>query len=662
MTELAAASVVARVSALIWALVLLQRTQDVRMLRLFVAIAVLTAWLVTTLALDAPWFSSFALVSDLGSLTLSACLLLSVPMLESYLGRERKRRARDQEESERLAELESRRETVLRARARQQEAVANLGRRVLASSNLEAAVEDAVHTAARALEVAGCGYFEYVPASRSLVLSAGGGALAPFTRTVITAAPEHQLGISVTEGSRLVVDDFDARGAPRRPPLLPYVASRSGVSVVALGSESTFGVLAAFARESDRFTEEDAHFLQGIANLLVSAIERDRTLRELDRGREKVYQAQKLEALGTLSGGIAHDFNNMLQAIVGHTQLALGEMREGSAAQSNLRQVLSAAQRARELTSQVLTFGQRSRPQRVRIEIRPIIEEVVGLMRATVPPHLQIQTRIDAPGASVHADSIQLYQVLVNLCTNAAHALRGRTGGVLEIGVDVDPTTRSQSGQSFVRIWVHDDGPGIRPEVRERIFEPFFTARVDGCGPGEGTGMGLAVVHGIVQAHGGSIRVESEPGRGATFFVLLPSAEPLPLRPAVVPAARPSGATLLFVDDEPALVSMAKQGLSAEGYEVVGMTSSKQALEEFRRNPDRYRLVLMDQNMPGLKGEALAKELLAIRKDLPIILCTGYAEEWTPEQARALGVREYLTKPISLDALAAIVRRTLERA
>jgi CheY-like chemotaxis protein len=158
------------------------------------------------------------------------------------------------------------------------------------------------------------------------------------------------------------------------------------------------------------------------------------------------------------------------------------------------------------------------------------------------------------------------------------------------------------------------------------------------------------------------VRVESQLGHGCTFFVLLPSAEPVSARPAPpsVAPAKPTR-TLLFVDDEPALVSMAKQGLSAEGYEVVGMTSSMQALEEFRRNPDRYDLVLMDQNMPGLKGEALAKELLAIRKSLPIILCTGYAEEWTPEQARALGVREYLTKPISLDALAAIVRRTLER-
>ena len=655
MTELAAASVVARVGALIWALVSLQRTQDSRMLRLFIGSAALTAWQVASIAMGGALGSSFALLSDLGSLMLSVALLLSVPILEAYIGRERKLRAREAAEGERQVALESRREDVLRARARQQEAVANLGRRVLVSSNLEAAIEDAVHTAVRALEVAGCGFFEYVPATRSLVLSAGGGALAPFTRNVITAAPEHQLGISATEGSRIVVADFDGRGAPRRPPLLPYVSARSGVSVVALGSDATFGVLAAFAREPERLTEEDAHFLQGVANLLASAIERDRTLRELDRGREKVFQAQKLEALGTLSGGIAHDFNNMLQAIVGHTQLALGETREGSAAQLNLRQVLIAAQRARELTSQVLTFGQRTRPQRVRIEIRPIIEEVVGLMRATVPTNLVIQTRIEAPNASVHADSIQLYQVLVNLCTNAAQALRGK-GGLIEIGVDVD---RSQSGQSSVRLWVRDNGPGIRPEIRERIFEPFFSARADGAGPGEGTGMGLAVVHGIVQAHGGSVRVESQLGRGSSFFVVLPSAEAAPLRAAA--GAKPGG-TLLFVDDEPALVSMAKQGLSAEGYDVVGMTSSMQALEEFRRDPQRYRLVLMDQNMPGLKGEALAKELLAIRRDLPIILCTGYAEEWTPEQARALGVREYLTKPISLDALAAIVRRTLERS
>src|SRR5262245_46812609 len=205
MTELAAASVMARVSALIWALVSLQRTQDSRMLRLFIAIAALTAWQVLTLALGGQWGSSFALVSDLGSLTLSGGLLLAVPLLEAYIERDRRRRARVAAESERQAELESRRENVLRARARQQEAVANLRRRVLVSSNVEAAIEDAVHTATRALEVAGCGFFEYVPATRSLVISAGGGALAPFTRNVISATPEHQLGSSVTEGSRIVV-------------------------------------------------------------------------------------------------------------------------------------------------------------------------------------------------------------------------------------------------------------------------------------------------------------------------------------------------------------------------------------------------------------------------------------------------------------------------
>jgi len=566
------------------------------------------------------------------------------------------------------AETESQRET-LRSRAKQQEAVANLGRRILASTKVEESVHDAVHTVARTLSVSGSSIFEYAYHRRSLILRAGAGRMSDYLGTALAAASESHLGVALLQEQRVIVDDFD-ESPMRRPQILPYAQARSAVAVVISGRERPYGVLAAHAAEAGRFSEEDAHFIQGVANLLAATIEQERSRAEIDRNRERAIQSQKLEALGRLSGGIAHDFNNMLHAIVGNTEITLSGLGGDSAYAHNLRQVLATAQRARALVQQVLTFSLQGRPERSPVEVESIVDEVVVLMKGYLPSEVRIYKTIRHPGAMVVADSTQIYQVLVNLCTNAGHAMPA-AGGEIEVSIDSVELTQSQARElglrqgRYVSLAVRDTGHGIRPEIRDRIFDPFFSA---GSAPGvigEGTGMGLAVVHGIVDSHQGRVRVESEPGHGARFEVFLPQtteavvSEPPQESPQRVVTVRSGTEAIrvLFVDDEPALVQMTEQGLGDYGFEVTGLRSSASALEQFRSDPHAYDVVVMDQNMPELRGDALAKEMLQVRADIPIILCTGYANEVTPEELRAIGVREYLSKPLTIDRLANVIRR-----
>jgi len=552
----------------------------------------------------------------------------------------------------------------LRARARQQESVANLGRRALASSDLDQVFKDAAHTIARTLGVEYCTLLELVPHGTSFVVRASAGWQEPSLGEVRFGADSgNQAGYTVATARRVIVGDF---GHEKRfsPPLLPrYNDVKSGVSVLIPGSDRPFGVLCAHSRQRGRFEEEDAHFLQSVANLIAAAIDRDRAIRELQLGRERLFQSQKLEALGTLSGGIAHDFNNMLHAIIGNAQLALADSAPNSPMRSNLEDVLSAANRARELTKQILTFSLRSRPQREAIEVHAVVREVVTLMRASLPATIEIRQRIENEGDVVLADSIQLYQVLVNLCTNAGQAMRER-GGVLEISVDIvlipgrdDPKVPELDSGFYVRTSVRDTGHGIPSDIIGRIFEPFFSA----AATGQGTGMGLAVAHGIIEAHHGAITVESHPGEGALFRVYLPRIEGTIAQREHDTEPIPAGSErILLIDDESALVSMGKQALGSLGYSVVGLTNSEHGLRTFLANPHSFDLVIMDQQMPGLRGDVLAKEILAVRSDIPIILCTGYTDQLTPEDARMIGIKEYLAKPVTIDVLGKTVRRLLD--
>ncbi len=373
--------------------------------------------------------------------------------------------------------------------------------------------------------------------------------------------------------------------------------------------------------------------------------------------------AQKMDAIGTLAGGIAHEFNNILAAITGYTELVQLDVAEGSQAYANLNEVLEAASRAKELVKQILTFSRQSGQERKPLQVGLIVKEVLKLLRASLPSSVEIRHNIKALSTTILADPTEIHQVLVNLCANAAHAMQ-RTGGELRVelaDLDLDADDASiypdLKPGPYVRLTVGDTGPGMDGTVKERIFDPFFTTKE----PGDGTGMGLAVVHSIVQSHGGAITVDSKEGTGTTFQVLLPQV-PIEVTPKThTPGELPAGnEQILFVDDEEALVYIGEQMLKHLGYEVVATNSSNEALAAFRTQPDKFDLVVTDQTMPKMTGEMLSKELIQIRPDVPIILCTGHSELITEESALAFGVRELVMKPLVMADLARTVRRVLD--
>ena len=373
-------------------------------------------------------------------------------------------------------------------------------------------------------------------------------------------------------------------------------------------------------------------------------------------------QAQRMEAIGTLAGGIAHDFNNILGVMLGYTEMALYSLQEDSDLKRKLQQILKAGQRGKDLVSQILAFSRPGKPEKKPVKVSPIIKETLKMLRATVPATIELSSHTEEDRDTILADPTQIHQVLLNLCANAAHAMREK-GGVLEVSaeaVDLDKKAAARyhdlSPGPYVKISTKDTGHGMDKETLERIFDPFFTTKA----PGEGTGMGLAVVHGILKAHGGAIMVQSEPGVGTEFHIFLPRINDTPT-PGVKERSRmdKGHGHILFVDDEEWLVEMWQEILESMGFEVVSHTVSQEALEAFRVQPEKYDLVITDQTMPHMAGFELAKEMLKIRADLPIILCTGYSEVVTPEKAKEAGIREYVMKPLSISELTGAIRRAL---
>lgn len=392
--------------------------------------------------------------------------------------------------------------------------------------------------------------------------------------------------------------------------------------------------------------------------------ERIQSQEERDKLEAQLHQAERMEAIGTLAGGIAHDFNNILAAIMGYTELAKADMPEDSLGQANLDEVLTAGKRARDLVKQMLTFSRQSEAKHKPLEINSVVKEALKLLRASIPTTVEIRKDIAKESATVMADPIQIHQVLMNLCTNAAFAMR-EEGGILGIGlenIDIEGEATAQYPDlkpgPYVRLTVSDTGPGIEGAVKGRIFDPFFTTK----GPGEGTGMGLSVVHGIVKSHGGMITVYSEPGEGTTFHVLLPRIEGEIAPEAEKVEPLPTGSErILFVDDEEALVRMGEQMLSRLGYEVVARTSSVEALEAFRTQPDKFDLVITDLTMPNMTGKQLARELAGIRSDIPVILCTGYSQIMSDEEAKSAGIDGVVMKPMVMRELAETIRCVLDQ-
>jgi PAS domain S-box-containing protein len=387
-----------------------------------------------------------------------------------------------------------------------------------------------------------------------------------------------------------------------------------------------------------------------------------REMNERAKTEEQLRQAQKMEALGTMSGGIAHDFNNMLAAIIGFTELVAGHAAKGSRDERHLARIMESSLRGRDLVRQMLTFSRKAEQEKKPLLLSSIVKETVKLIRATTPTTISIRVNAFSESGLILADPTQMQQVLMNLCTNAAYAMREK-GGTLDIQLNnhsVSPSNENPHGIKpglYTRLTVRDTGAGMSHDVMSKIFDPFFTTKK----LGEGTGLGLSVVHGIVKQHDGYIAVESEPGKGSIFTVYFPQVSGELEADAVSDDELPTGSErILFVDDEEALVEMGEDILAELGYEVTSRMSSREALALFLAGPSRFDLVITDQTMPEMTGVELAKEVLAIRADMPVIMCTGFSYAVNEESAKAAGIRAFAMKPLTKREIAKTIRKVLD--
>ncbi len=374
---------------------------------------------------------------------------------------------------------------------------------------------------------------------------------------------------------------------------------------------------------------------------------------------KQLRHTQKMEAIGTLAGGIAHDFNNVLTPIMGYSEIIRMKMRQSGSGDKTtldyLEEILRAAKRAKSLVEQILTFSRSSEKKELRQYIHPIVKEVMKLMHVTLPTTIQIHEEIDEQCGMVSVDPVQIHQILINLCTNSAHAIAGNRGSLT---VKLVKAERDEIGRDWLELSVADSGCGIEPQILDRIFEPYFTTKEKS----RGTGMGLAMVHGIISRQGGRITVESQVGIGTVFRVFLPISTASTLPEQIVATGEIARGTgrILLVDDEEQVVQVTGQMLGSLGYQVTGRTSANEALDLFADSSQAYDLLITDLTMPELTGVELSNRCKAIRPELPVILFTGYSEQFSKEAARQAGVNEYCTKPLSLRELATVVRRILE--
>ena len=381
--------------------------------------------------------------------------------------------------------------------------------------------------------------------------------------------------------------------------------------------------------------------------------------------KKRLMQAQKMETIGALAGGIAHDFNNILFPISGIAQMMMWDTPKGSQAWENLEKIYNASKRAAELVKQILSFSRQTETSRMPILLQPVVKEVFKLTRSIIPTNFEMKLFVESRPLRISGDSSNIHQVLMNLITNAYHAVQ-TNGGSIDVNLEevvlneaCMPEGIHLPAGRYARIRVKDTGCGIEETIRERIFDPYFTTKP----PETGTGLGLSVVRGIVTDLDGDIRVESEFGRGTCFDVYLP------LLPDEVPEAGrkekeamiPGGTeTILLVDDDRQIIDMEKRILERLGYTVEALTRSDEALARFEENPKGYDVVISDMSMPKMTGEVLLKRMLAIRPDIPTILCTGFSELIREETIKAIGIRELAPKPLVVERLAMLIRKVLD--
>ena len=379
---------------------------------------------------------------------------------------------------------------------------------------------------------------------------------------------------------------------------------------------------------------------------------------------KQLIQAQKMEALGTLAGGIAHDFNNILSAIIGYTELCFLDLNDPEhPVHRMLKSMLHAGNRAKELVSQILTFSRTQEHVLTPVNIAPVVKEALKLLKASLPANIELKQCITSQ-QQVMADPTQIHQIIMNLCTNAYHAME-EDGGLLTVSlasVPYDETSLPHGDLSpgtYLRLTVEDNGSGIHPAVLDNIFDPYFSTK----DKNKGTGLGLAVVHGIVKGHGGAIAVKSEVGKGTAVHVSLPITDQYEAVKDEEPLVMSRGnEKILLVDDEKDLVDIGSRMLEKLGYDVTGVVGSVEALQTFKKSPQRFDLVITDLNMPGMNGDRLAREITRIRKGLPIMVYSGFSEPFDQQRARNLGIRKLIMKPLTMNTLAESVRNVLDNS
>ena len=385
---------------------------------------------------------------------------------------------------------------------------------------------------------------------------------------------------------------------------------------------------------------------------------------DLKKMEAQLQQAQKMEAIGTLAGGIAHDFNNILGAILGYAQLAGMDLSENSKSHRHIEQILKASDRAKSLVGQILAFSRENKPEKFPVDIGIIVKEALKLLRASLPANIEIRQNVTSNLGTVMADQTQVHQIMMNLCTNALHAME-RNGGLLEV-VLVPVELKEEDAAAYpdikpdryLKLSVTDSGHGMDSATVSRIFDPYFTTKdID-----EGTGLGLATVHGIVKDHGGIIKVYSEPGSGTSFQIYLPCIEDNVITEEKVSKPLSTGTEqILFLDDDKVLADIGEKMLKKLGYRVNSRTSPYEALEAFKANPSKYDMVITDMTMPGMTGDILAKEILKIRYNIPIIICTGFSKMMSPEKASKMGIKDFLMKPFTMSDLSKSIRTVLDQ-
>jgi signal transduction histidine kinase/CheY-like chemotaxis protein len=452
--------------------------------------------------------------------------------------------------------------------------------------------------------------------------------------------------------------------------IITGMKTKSLLCVPMKSKRNLIGVLEVINKKNDsRFKEEDALLLSIFSHHAAIAIENAMLFNSMQNRLEKekrlvkkIAKSERLRSIGTMAGGIAHDFNNILGAIMGYTELSLMAAKDGSKQFANLSKVLIASKRARDLIKQILTFSRRSEKESNPVQVNLIVGEALKLLGASLPKTIKMQESIGCK-SMIMGDSTQIHQIIMNLCTNASQAITKDNGVISvsleEVFLEKGGEVNIESGL-YLNLKVKDNGEGMPPRVMECIYEPFFTTKKK-C---HGTGMGLAVVHGIVKSHGGDIQVTSETGKGSCFDIFLPIIKRDPAFEEISPReASPRGTEhILIVDDEIMLLDVAKNHLNFLGYQVTIEMDSLEALKRFKQNPSTYDLVMTDMTMPLMTGEKMAMEMIAIRPDIPVIICSGFHSSLSEETATQKGFKNFLMKPVDFNTLALEVRRVLDAA